>query len=124
MFGRVIDRFGIDIERVGEKRPTGSTGIYGPDGNVDRPRLAAFAAVFDRSPDGVLTHDQLKAALDERVTLGKIPSRQFGSLLALTARINGAETITRDQFNGLFDNSLFWTAASLPDRSGRRRLSS
>jgi hypothetical protein len=32
--------------------------------------------------------------------------------------------VTRDQFIGLFDNSLFWAVASLPDRSGRRPLSS
>jgi len=124
MFGRASDRFAIDIERIGEKRPRGSTGIYGPDGNVDRARLAAFAAAFDAAPDGVLTHDELEAALAERVSLGRIPRRQFGSLLALTARINGSRTVTRDQFVGLFDNSLFWAVASLPDRSGRRPLSS
>jgi hypothetical protein len=44
--------------------------------------------------------------------------------MALTSRINGSRTVTRDQFVGLFDNSLFWAVASLPDRSGRRRLSS
>jgi len=124
VFGRVADRFAIDIERIGEKRPRGSTGLYGPDGNVDRARLAAFAAAFDAAPDGVLTHGQLDAALAERVSLGRIPRRQFNSLLALTARINGSPTVTRDQFVGLFDNSLFWAVASLPDRSGRRPLSS
>ena len=47
IFGRVGDGFGIDVERIAEKRPRGSTGIYGSDGNVDRTRLAAFAAAFD-----------------------------------------------------------------------------
>jgi hypothetical protein len=122
IFGRLGDGFGIDVERIAEKRPRGSTGIYGSDGNVDRTRLAAFAAAFDGSPNGVLSHDQLEAALAERVTLGRVPRRQFRSLLALTGRINGSKTVTRDQFLGLFDNSLFWTVASLPDRSGRRRL--
>jgi hypothetical protein len=122
IFGRPGDGFGIDVERIAEKRPRGSTGIYGPDGNVDRARLAVFAAVFDGSPDGLLTHDQLEAALAERVALGRIPRRQFRSLLALAARVNGSKTVTKDQFLGLFDNSLFWTVASLPDRSGKRRL--
>ncbi len=62
------------------------------------------------------------AALAQRAELGRIPRRQFESLLALTERVNGSRVVTRDQFLGLFDNSLFWTVASLPDRSGRHRL--
>lgn len=122
IFGRVADGFAIDVERIAERRPRGSTGIYGPDGNVDAARLAAFATAFEGATNGVLTHDQLKAALNERVRLGRVPSRQFRSLLALTERINGSKTVTKDQFLGLFDNSLFWAVASLPDRSGKRRL--
>jgi hypothetical protein len=123
VFGRAAARFGIDVERIAEKRPKGSTGIYGPDGDIDRARLAAFAAMFDGAcPDGVLTHDRFRVALAERAHLGSIPRRQFESLLLLTARINGSRTVTKDQFLGLFDNSLFWAAASIPDRSGRRAL--
>jgi len=60
--------------------------------------------------------------LAQRVELGRIPRRQFKSLLFLTERINGSKTVTKEQFLGLFDNSLFWVVASLPDRSGKRRL--
>jgi hypothetical protein len=122
VFGRAADGFAIDVERIAQKRPKGSSGIYGPDGNVDRARLAVFAAAFDGAANDTLTHGELRAALAQRARLGRIPRRQFESLLALTARINGSPIVTRDQFLGLFDNSLFWTVASLPDRSGRRRL--
>jgi hypothetical protein len=123
VFGRAADGFGIDIERIGEKRPSGTTGIYGADGNVDQTRLAEFASVFDRaSPRGVLTHDQLKEALAAKATLGTVPKRQFESLCLLTERINHSKTVTKQQFLGLYDNSLFWRVASLPDRSGKRTL--
>jgi hypothetical protein len=120
VFGRLADGFGIDVERISEKRPRGSTRIYGPDGNVDQARLAEFTAVF--GTEGILTHDQLKAALAERVELGTIPRRQFESLFVLTERINGSKTVTKAQFVGLFDNSLFWAVASIPQRSGGRTL--
>ena len=123
VFGRLGDGFAIDVERIVEKRPTGTTRIYGPDGNVDAARLAEFAAAFDRaSACGVLTHDELRAALAAKTALGSVPRRQFESLCLLTERLNGSKTVTRAQFLGLFDNSLFWTAVSLPDRAGRRRL--
>src|SRR5688572_8074376 len=118
-FGRIADGFGIDVERIAEKRPRRSTQIYGPDGNVNHARLAEFAAAF--GPKSVLTHEQLKAALAEKVELGVISRRQFQSLFVLTEQINGSKTVTKEQFIGLFDNSLFWAAASLPPRSGRGR---
>jgi caleosin-related protein len=120
VFGNPSDGFAIDVERIAEKRPKGSTRIYGPDGNVDQARLAEFVPAFGAS--GVLTHDQLRAALAERAALGTVPRRQFESFLILTETINGSKTVTRDQFLGLFDNTLFWTAASRPDISGRRKL--
>lgn len=120
VFGRVSDGFGIDVERIAEKRPKGSTRIYGPDGNVDQARLAQFAAAF--GPAGVLTHEELRAALARHVALGTVPRRQFESLFLLTERINGSKVVTKEQFLGLFDNSLFWAAASLPQKAGGRRL--
>lgn len=124
IFGRAADRFGIDIERIGAKRPRGSTGIYDSDGNVDQSRLAEFLTAFDeRPPLGVLTHDELRAALAARAHLGTVPRRQFESLCLLTARLNRSATVTKEQFRGLFDNSLFWTTASIPDPTGRRALS-
>lgn len=120
VFGRPGDGWAIDVERIGERRPRGSTRIYGPDGNVDQARLAEFAAAFDGG--GVLTHDQLRAALTAKAALGTVPRRQFESLCLLTERMNGSKTVTREQFVGLFDNSLFWTAASLTDAAGKRRL--
>lgn len=123
VFGRIGDRFAIDVERIGERRPRGSTGIYGADGNVDAARLAAFAAAFDRAPGGgVLTHDELRAALAAKAALGTVPRRQFESLCLLTEKLNGSKTVTREQFLGLFDNSLFWTVVSLADSAGKRRL--
>ena len=45
----------------------------------------------------------------------------FSSCL-LTEKMNGSKTVTREQFLGLFDNSLSWTAVSLADSAGKRRL--
>jgi Caleosin related protein len=120
VFGRAADGFGIDVERIADKRPKGSTRIYGPDGNVDQARLREFAAVFGSAD--VLTHDELRAAIAAKVTLGAVPARQFESLFLLTGRANGRKTVTKAQFLGLFDNSLFWTVASMPQPVDGRRL--
>lgn len=120
VFGRILQGLAIDIERIAERRPKAPSGIYGADGNVNRARLEEMAAMFDGQP--VMTHAAFRAALASRAHLGTVPARQFESLCALSAKSNGAATVTRTQFLGLFDNSLFWAAVSMPRGSSGRRL--
>ena len=123
LFGRVADRFAIDIERIGEKRKGGNTGIYDASGEVDPARLAAFLADFDRAAAqaGTLAipQDEAKAIIDRHAKLGMVSSGQFRSLFAVCERINDGKTITRAQFEMLFERSLLVYAASFPERDGR-----
>ena len=116
----MADGFAIDVERILERRPPGSTGMYGSDGHVDQARLAEFVSMFDSRR--VLSHAEFRAALAARAALGTVPRRQFESLLALVARMNGTETITKEQFCGLFDNTLFWSVVSMPHGARGRAL--
>jgi peroxygenase len=113
----------VIIAEIGTSRPSGATGIYDRDGNIDEARWAQFRAAFERTArSGVLTQDDAKAVLAEQVTLGTVPRRQFGSLYAVCEKMNGTKTITIDQMRSLYDGSLLYRAASLTDDSGRRRL--
>ena len=123
LFGRIADRFAIDIERIGEKRKGSSTGIYDANGELDPKRLAVFLGDFDRAANRcgtlAISHDAAKAILRRHARLGMVSSGQFRSLFALCERINDGKTITREQFEMLFEGSLLIHAASFPERDGR-----
>ena len=123
LFGRVADRFAIDIERIGEKRKGGSTGIYDANGEVDSKRLAVFLADFDRvatrSGTLAISQDEAKTIIDRHSKLGMVSSGQFRSLFGVCERINDGKSITREQFQMLFEGSLLTCAASFPERDGR-----
>lgn len=114
----------IVIAKIDTDRPSGATGIYGPDGNIDEGKWAQFRAAFARAAtDGVLTADQARAVLAQQATLGVVPTRQFTSLFRVCATMNRSKTITVDEIRWLYDGSLFYRAASMTDVRGRRPLS-
>jgi hypothetical protein len=114
----------IVIAEIGKDRPSGATGIYGRDGNIDETRWAEFHAAFARiARDGVLTQDQARAILAQQVALGFVPKGQFRSLFRVCEHMNRAQTITLDEIRWLYDASLFYRAASMTDHRGRRTLS-
>ena len=113
----------IVIAEIGKDRPSGATGIYGPDGNIDEQKWADFHAAFARvARDGVLTQDQARAILAQQAALGFVPKGQFRSLFRVCEHMNGAKTITLDEIRWLYDASLFYRTASLTDHRGRRTL--
>jgi len=114
----------IVIAEIGRDRPSGATGIYGPDGNIDETKWAEFRAAFARAArDGVLTQDEARAVLAQQVRLGFVPERQFRSLFHVCEIMNRSKTITVDEIRWLYDASLFYRAASMADDRGRRTLS-
>ena len=123
LFGRLANRFAIDIERISEKRKGGSTGIYDANGEVDSKRLAVFLADFDRAANQsgtlAISQDEAKIIIDRHSTLGMVSSGQFRSLFTICERLNDGKTITREQFQLLFEGSLLTYAASFPGRDGR-----
>lgn len=110
----------IEIARI-QARRYASTGIFDRRGAIDQARLAPYLAQFDAA-GGELSFEQVLELLKHRSPRGGIVSRrQFGSLFAVCKRQNGnRKVITKAQFTGLFDGSLLWQAASMPNRAGRR----
>jgi hypothetical protein len=116
IFGKMKDGLAIDVENIQEKRPSKSSAIYDREtGDIDRGKLDEFLAEFDARGDesGVLTHDQLKQLLEDKAGLGRVSRGQFGSLMELTEKLNGSKTITKAQFEGMFDSSLLYLAKDL-----------
>lgn len=114
----------IVIAEIGRDRPSGATGIYGPDGNIDEARWAQFLAAFERvARHGILTEDEARAILADQVTLGTVPKGQFRSLFRVCERMNRSKTITIDEIRWLYDASLLYRAASMTDDGGQRTLS-
>jgi hypothetical protein len=117
-FAALFFGFRIDIDLIARRR---SSGIFRKDGGIDQDRLAAFIAEFDAGAGGELGFEQVRAALKKHSTGGIVSRGQFSSLFAVCKRMNGGRSvITRAQFVGLFDGSLLWLAASMPDNAGRR----
>jgi len=125
LFGRIRDGLAIDIARISEKRPQKSSGLYDSNGQVDDVLLAEYLTAFrEHASHGVITQDEARAILDRKASLGWVSTRQFASLFGLCTLLNRNEkVITERQFAALFDGSLLYLAASIPDQHGRRRES-
>jgi hypothetical protein len=109
----------IEVARIGAKRRA-STGVFDRLGGIDEARLAPYLARFDAA-GGELSFDELLELLARHSPNALVSRTQFRSLFAVCRRQNGGrEAITKLQFTGLFDGSLLWLAASMPDRAGRR----
>lgn len=120
IFGSLRQGFSIDVEEIQGRRPKRSTAVYDREtGDVDPARLQVFLAEFDRK-GGTLTHAELQDFLKAQADLGFVPKNQFKSLFQLTERMNGAKTVTKAQFEGLYDGSLLYLAAELHRARGER----
>lgn len=97
----------IEIGRIQRVRPSGASGIYDAQGQVDQTKLDELLAQLP----GEASHEQFWQALDSQFSLGRVPRRQFKSLLRVCQRMNGRPTITPDQVRWLYDGSLLWKAA-------------
>jgi hypothetical protein len=109
----------IEIERIGARRHAG-TGIFDRQGAIDEACRAPYLAQFDAA-GGELSFGQVLDLLERHSAEGIVSRAQFRSLFAVCKRQNGnRDVITKSQFNGLFDGSLLWQAASTPNSAGRR----
>jgi len=109
----------IRLDRIRSQR-YGGTGIFDRKGRIDEARLAPYLSEFDAA-GGELGFEQVFEALERHSTGGIVSRLQFRSLFAVCRRMNGDRSVvTRTQFVGLFDGSLLWLAASMPDNAGRR----
>jgi hypothetical protein len=121
--GRPGNAFSIALDGIDARRPQGATGIYDAHGRVDDVKLAALCRSLGTTTDvEPVSHQHARVALRAQGLLGTVPRRQFESFFALTARINGAQTIFPRQLRWLYDGSLLWRAASMTDGRGRRAL--
>ena len=119
LFAVIVFGFRIDIEGIANRRYA-SSGVFRPGGGIDELRLAPYLAEFKDAGDE-LGFAQVLAALERNADAGMVSRAQFRSLFAVCKRMNaGRDVVTKAQFVGLFDGSLFWQAASMTDRAGRR----
>ena len=124
LFGRLLEGFSIDIAHIKSKRPSKSTGIYDERGEVKRDLLDEYVAEFRKHATGGFTsQDKALEIIEAKAHPGTISRRQFKSLFDLCTRLNLSEkVINEEQFRGLFDGSLLYVAAAIPDSHGRRRV--
>ena len=119
LFAALFFGFRIDIDRIANRRYA-SSGIFRKDGGIDEARLAPYLAEFDDA-GGELGFAQALSALERHSDPGMVSRAQFRSLFAVCRRMNaGRGVLTKAQFAGLFDGSLLWQAASMPNNAGRR----
>jgi hypothetical protein len=118
-FAAIFFGFWIDIDRIASRRYP-SSGVFRPGGGIDEGRLAPYLAEF-KDAGGELSFAQLRAALERNADPGVVSRGQFRSLFAVCGRMNaGRSVVTQAQFEGLFDGSLLWLAASMTNNAGRR----
>jgi hypothetical protein len=111
--------FRIDIDRIASRRYA-SSGVFRHGGGIDEGRLAPYLVEFDDA-GGELSFAQVLSALERHSDPGLVSRGQFRSLFAVCKRMNaGRDVLTRAQFEGLFDGSLLWQAASMTNNAGRR----
>jgi hypothetical protein len=124
VFGR--SHFGtVVLADIGRVRPSGATGIYDRDGNIDESRWRRLHdACWQAAPDGVIDPDRLRAIVEALGPIGRVPARQFDSLFRVCEWMNGVRAVTIDQLRWLYDGTLLYRAASMADQRGRRRLRS
>lgn len=124
IFGRIRERFAIDIARITEKRPRHASGLYDSNGQVDDALLKEYLSAFrERASGGFVSQADALAIIGRKANLGAVSRRQFKSLFRVCTRLNrNQKVITERQFAALFDGSLLYLADSMPDRHGRRRL--
>ena len=125
VFGRIRDFLAIDIARIGEKR-SGSdkrTRIYDDAGELDAAWLKLFLDDFDKAAQAsrtlAISHDEALEIVQRYAAPGAVSRRQFGSLFKVCTRLNNGKTITREQFQALFEGTFLVMAASFPERDGR-----
>jgi hypothetical protein len=119
LFAALVFGFRIDIEGIANRRYA-SSGVFRPGGGIDELRLAPYLAEFKDAGDE-LGFAQVLAALERNADPGMVSRAQFRSLFAVCKRMNaGRDVVTRAQFVGLFDGSLFWQTASMTDHAGHR----
>ena len=125
VFGRVRNGLAIDIARISAERPGSEdrTRIYDDAGELDVAWLELFLNDFDDAARaaGTLAIPQQQALeiIQRHALPGWVSRGQFRSLFAVCTRLNNGKSITRQQFQALFDGSLLVMAASFPGRDGR-----
>ncbi|HEX5474457.1 MAG TPA: caleosin family protein [Vicinamibacterales bacterium] len=115
VFGR---RHGGTIVIAEIDRPSGTTGVYDRQGNIDRAQWEALRDACARAAtDGVLTTGRLRAVIAARSRLGRVPARQFETFFRVCRMANGRDAVTLDQLAWLYDGTLLYRVAARPHAS-------
>jgi Caleosin related protein len=94
----------IEVDRIA--RPSGSTGVYGADGNIDEAKYATFIEPFVAAARDGLVEETAALQILAETKLGRVPKGQFATLFEVTRRMNQAPRVTIDQLRWVFDGSL------------------
>jgi hypothetical protein len=98
----------IEVDRIA--RPSGSTGVFGADGNLDEAKYATFVAPFVAAATDGFLDETAALQLLAQTKLGRVPKGQFATLFEVTRRMNQGPRVTIDQLRWVFDGSLAWRA--------------
>jgi hypothetical protein len=115
MFGNVFKgTISVRTSDMASRRPSKSTGIFGPDGNLDHAKLSIFRSELTNMaaqyPNRALPQADFLARLDEKDSLGFLTRAQWKSLFRLLERMGGKAEITVANFEDFYSNKLFLEA--------------
>jgi hypothetical protein len=111
-FGNVIKgTIALRTSDMAKRRPGKSTGIFGPDGNLNRARLESYRGVVRdiaaKYENGAIPEDAFLAMLKGNNAVNFLSKAQWESLFRLLERMYGKAELTLQNFDDFYSNKLF-----------------
>lgn len=101
---------GFPMDEMAKRRPKKPTGIYDEEGMIDEKLLAEYMtelrAMAAKFANGAIPQDQFMAMLKRKDALDSLTEKQWGSFFRLLERSGQEASVTPEQFEALYRNTL------------------
>lgn len=101
---------GIPMAEMANRRPKKRTMIFDANGMIDEAQLTQYHEALQElakaHKDGLIPEKQFMEFLDQKGALDSLTKKQWGSFFRLLGRMGRANTISPEEFVGLYRNTL------------------